>query len=204
MLTAIYYFQIVIPDKKIPNPVFQNVLPGSAADLVYQDAIRVPALPGEGQASFARLEETVGIDPNLRAVLQYANNVNRWKKLRHFQERIINSNSFCFPKESEIKDLFDYQVVKMYNTGLLDKIHHDTMRQGKPDEGRKVVSDDEEEILFEFSNLGFPGTLLASGVAMAALIGMVEKLSQSLKSMKLEDYHSSDSPRMSYLEARYF
>ncbi len=107
--------------------MFALAKPESAADKIYRSAIFVRPPPGFSIASVAEQVRVRDLDPSGRAIIVYSNSGNdeRTITVRHFQEKVPNALTIGFRKGSDLKPLFDYQIIKMRNSGLLDKIAND-------------------------------------------------------------------------------
>ncbi len=116
----------MLPKETIRPPMFALAKPESAADKIYGSAIFVPPPPGFSIASVAEQVRVRDLDPSGRAIILFSNsNDERTITIRHFQEKVPNALTIGFRKSSDLKPLFDYQVIKMRNPGLLDKIAND-------------------------------------------------------------------------------
>ena len=92
------------------------------------------------------------------------------------QDRLTSPISFGLQKDSELKDLFDFHLVKMREEGILGKL---TLEW---DQRSDAAEDDNGALAFfelEYRNVLFPFVIFCSGIAgslLAALFEYVKKM----------------------------
>ncbi len=78
-------------------------------------------------------------------------------------------------KDSELRDLINYNMIRLHSSGLLDFMKHKWIDHREPNDACGPRSQEEAWAL-GFSNLFFPMAILCSGIAAALGSGMMEYL----------------------------
>ena len=81
----------------------------------------------------------------------------------------------ALPKDSEFLGLFNYHLIQMYQSGVLEFINHDFLHQRKPQGANWGYGEDASALGYE--NLFFPSAILSIGVVAALFITVAEKIS---------------------------
>ncbi len=96
------------------------------------------------------------------------------KVLMDFQERLTTQLGFGLQKDSELKALFDYHILKMRSTGFLSKQRNMWIERNVPqDYSHRIFVQD--PLVLGFDNLFFPAFLLASGIMSSFIFCLAEK-----------------------------
>ncbi len=162
-----------------------------------KDTIYVPATTYNGASFYsdAKKKSVANQAPNERAIVISSYDKNDFEPLPHFEERIPHASSLCFPKDSELKPLFDYQVIKMHNLGLMDKITFDHLDESKPEDKTNIIFyDDVPAVTFE--GLYFPISLIVGGIVLAGFLAILERccsnhLKKDMRKSELQLYAMS-------------
>lgn len=83
---------------------------------------------------------------------------------------------FTFQKNSELLPLFNYHLLKMLESGTIDKISRKWKENDKPDGSRDVTaeSSQQEALVLGYDNLLFPFLIIFAGVGLAFLFSIGE------------------------------
>ncbi len=180
----VYKIKIVLPLEQNCFPMFCNPREGSPAQKIINSAVIVTPSPGSIFVPICELKRVADLSPNERAIILNSNDLEDFTPLRHFQERIPNANSLSFPKDSELKSLFDYQVLKLLNSGLLDKIRFDNFERSNPGDrtGEMFLN---EIVGVGIDGLYFPISLFSLGIILASFIVIIERQNRCVILKKL-------------------
>ena len=95
-------------------------------------------------------------------------------------ETIRTDLSIALQKDSEFTKLFDYQIQKLIQSGLLVKMRHKWLQSGKPTGGAGEEKAAEAANPLGYSNLLFPFLCLFGGVAVSGALSFVEFVTKKL------------------------
>ncbi len=82
-------------------------------------------------------------------------------------------------KDSELKGLFDYHVMSMVQSGLLDKMLRKWIDKDKPDDNSDRIFA-QDIVVLGFDNLFFPASVFGYGAIAAVVLAMYEKCRRCL------------------------
>ncbi len=97
--------------------------------------------------------------------------------LMGFQDKITTQVGIGLQKDSELKDLFDYHIVKLRETGFMAKMRKKWLEHDTP----KDYSDRifvQEPLVLGFDNLFFPSFLLLVGIFCSVSFSLLEKFAR--------------------------
>ena len=151
----------------------KNAAPGSGPHRAYhQVVLQDPKRAFVGSDSEAL--ETILSDPK---ALYFSNFLafmgdKRILSLPSMQDKVMSHLSFALQKDSELLLLFDYNLLKVVQSGLLGKLVDRWLRDDRPQVGRSPFV--EEATALGFDNLMFPGLMLGAGVCLSLVLGLLE------------------------------
>ncbi len=97
------------------------------------------------------------------------------KVVMDFEEKLTTQLGFGLKKDSELKALFNYHIVKMRSTGFLSKRRKKWIEGNVPhDYTHRIFVQD--PLVLGFDNLFFLVFLLVSGIIFSIIICLAEKL----------------------------
>ncbi len=97
-----------------------------------------------------------------------------------FEERVPSQMTIGLQKDSELLELFNYNILKMYQSGLHAQILYKWLREGKPkDDTHRIFIED--AIPVEYDNVIFPSLLLLAGIVVALCLVLIECCKKHLK-----------------------
>ena len=94
--------------------------------------------------------------------------------LTEMQDRVVSQLAFGLQKDSEFKDVFDHLLLKMKQSGLLQKLAFQWLKGGEPDPMRLPYIEDAKKLGFD--NLFFPVLVITCGVFISGIIVAAEVL----------------------------
>ena len=90
-----------------------------------------------------------------------------------FRDTITSQLGFAFQKNSEFRDLFNYHLIKITQSGMLKLLMSKWLLDRRPaDYSGRIFLDDSMSLGYE--NLFFPMTIMMVGLAAALIIFMME------------------------------
>ncbi len=92
-----------------------------------------------------------------------------------FDSAVKGTVHFGFQKHSELRELFDYHLVKLDQSGTIDKIYQRWLGQSKPEEDLSDRIFVEESKPIGVKNMIFPGFLLLAFTLLASVIAIYDK-----------------------------
>ncbi len=96
--------------------------------------------------------------------------------LLDFDGRIQAVIGIGLQKNSELKAAFDYHIIHMRETGLLNEMYNHWLQSDKPDDQSDRIFE-HDILILGFDNLFLPANIMALGIISAVVISAMEKLS---------------------------
>ena len=123
-------------------------------------------------------------------------------KVAHFRQTVQSKYSIGLQKDSELKGLFDHEIKKMSQTGVLRRIWEswDLIFQNEKSQS------DAESVPLEFTNVFIPFLFCALGIIMAITVILMERLIKLLipEKVKLGREEEDNNGIYPYSNAQYF
>ena len=91
---------------------------------------------------------------------------------RDMVDRVGTSTAFGYPKDSELKELLDYHLLKLQQSGFFESEWAKWSRGRKPEAGRSPFLEEAKTLGFE--ELLFPSLVVVAGIAVAVLLLLME------------------------------
>ena len=115
--------------------------------------------------------KTVYYGPQFRPEIM---KLNEFLHLKNFREATTSQLAFAFQKDSELRDLFNYHLIKITQSGMLKQQMSKWLTDSRPqDNTERIFQDDPLSLGYE--NLLFPMTIMMLGMAGATLIFILEQ-----------------------------
>ena len=154
---------------------------GSAMKRVYEENLKVLILKQKTktiQRVAVMLEDPKNVI--FQSMFVFINDT-RIKSLVNFEEKAIVHGGIGLQKDSEFKNVFDYHIIKMKQSGLLSQWYHKWMQHGIPGDMTHRIFVQASAPL-GFANLFFPALVFLLGVVggvLALLLEAVAKMTAS-------------------------
>ncbi len=98
--------------------------------------------------------------------------------VHNFQEKMNGQLAFAFQKDSEIKDIFDYYIIKFKQSGLMEGLQNKWFYEDKPNDMSNRIFQ-EEPIHLGYENLFFPMLVMLVGTTTCMVLLLYEVMSKS-------------------------
>jgi hypothetical protein len=157
-------YTLSVAENAVYHDLFKNSDPGSVHGKLYRSGKLQPVDYNE----FKRTKP-----PNhLFFDSQYAVLEPEWLFQKQFDDTIIGQLAFAFQKNSEIKPLFDYSIIKLMQSGVRKELAFKWLSEYKPnDMSHRIFI--EESLALGYEHLFFPTLVMLVGFLIGlALFGM--------------------------------
>ncbi len=94
----------------------------------------------------------------------------RFLPLRSMVDVTKDLQSFAFPIESDLISFFNYQLIKLYNSGVIDFLSWKWFDSRTPQDECKCPTKTETVFALGYENLALPAIIFSSGVIAALVI----------------------------------
>ncbi len=98
--------------------------------------------------------------------------------VHNFEERIEGQLAFAFQKDSEIKEIFDYHVLKMKQSGVMKKLDNKWSHKSKPSDLSSHYFP-QAAVNLGYENLFFPALIILFGIFSGLVVLLYEVLAKS-------------------------
>ena len=95
--------------------------------------------------------------------------------IQDFDDALVGQLAFAFRKNSDFADLFSYHLVKLFQTGTVDKVSHRWMGGDRPGDWSGRIFQEVPSVL-GYENLFFPIIVIIAGTVSALLLLLLENL----------------------------
>ncbi len=110
----------------------------------------------------------------------FLNHQDEVKAVMDFAGRDDKPLHISLQKDSELKAAFDYHILKMRRSGLLERLRNKWIEGAKPkDRSDRIFEQD--IVVLSFENLFLPASIMAWGIISALVIATIEKMKTSWK-----------------------
>ncbi len=106
-------------------------------------------------------------------VFAYANR-KEVKVLHEFREKMTSYVGFGLQKDSELKSVFDYHLIRLRESGFMSKIKKKWIGNDLPEDMTHRIYV-KEPLVLGFDNLFFPSTVILIGIIGASVLSICEK-----------------------------
>ncbi len=108
------------------------------------------------------------------SILTYAGD-SELEPVVDFEDRLESQLAFGLRQDSELKSMFDHALFKVVQTGLLRELMHKWLEDKRPgDMSSRIFTEEAKPLGYE--NMFFPCLVMASGLAVALVLVLAEKL----------------------------
>ncbi len=149
---------------------FRTAIPGSTAHQVFEKALIVMEYD-----EFAKKQQQ---NPSKAVFFNSIFSTTKHKNflfLRNFDDAASSQLAFGLQKDSELRDMFNYHLNKLRQSGVLKLLMHKWVKEEKPDDwSHRIFQDDAMPLGYE--NLFFPTMILLVGVSLGMFLLFMEKM----------------------------
>ena len=168
-------YRVIVMDGSKHTTDLERAPAGSGRNLVYERLLK--GNPGAYFSTFQAMAEALLEDPQVAAASsEFSFPDKRLLPLGGLDDAGVDPVAFALQEDSELLGIVNYNMVRMYQSGMLSYLQQKWVESGEPGGSCGCDLGSEEALALGYSNLLFPALILSCGGLLAPLILLVEAM----------------------------
>ncbi len=176
-------YEVYVTKGGLTESILKHANKGTSENVIYEMNTKLYVYPLDGNLEEWKNEVLTGTKRTFFGTTEEFIGDDRFEALTDFNNMIKTSLHLGFPKKSELTELFNFHLAKLMQSGTLEKIEQEWLKQNKPKDDMSTRIFVEDGKALGSKNLIFPGLTLVTCIILAFFMAGCELLMVKGKDM---------------------